>query len=146
VEALMGVRVTVKSRSRLKGQARALSSTVQDVAQECAEDVKEFAQLSMLTPKAGRIYFSHGRPHQASAPGQAPAVDVGTLIGSITVQRRGLTTWYANTDNGYAGFLEYGTRRILPRPFMRPAASKAAKKARLTAGVRVRVAVARVPW
>jgi HK97 gp10 family phage protein len=141
-----GLLVTVETKSRLKGMARSLADTVEDVARECAEDVKEFAQLSMLEPKSGRVYLSHGRLHVASAPGQAPAVDVGTLIGSIVVRRVGPATFYANTDNGYAGFLEYGTRRMLPRPFMKPASRKAATKARLTAGVKVKVALARVPW
>jgi HK97 gp10 family phage protein len=139
----MGIRVTVDTDSRMSGMSRAIRYAVQDIVQECAEDVKNEAQLSMLTPKSGRLYWSHGRMHQASAPGQAPAVDIGVLMASITVQRRGPYLYYANTDNAYAGFLEFGTRRMLPRPFMRPAAAKASAKTRAVAGIKVRAAMAR---
>ncbi len=62
--------------------------------------------------------------HIASAPGEAPASDSGYLMGSITwdmpmplVRRFGVNTG----DKGYGGFLELGTSRMAPRPYLRPA-------------------------
>lgn len=73
------------------------------------------------SPKSGRIYGKH----QASAPGQAPATDSGGLIKSISWRsfNRGLS---AETGSNifYAPFLEDGTNRMDPRPWLQPAYDK----------------------
>lgn len=58
--------------------------------------------------------------HKASAPGDPPATDTGTLANSIESKREGLSAvvW---TEKKYAKWLEFGTRKIAPRPFMAPA-------------------------
>lgn len=104
------------------------------------EDVRnEVIRLILDTAKTGRIYntrfFTIGtgpdrrvipygsRPsHQASAPGEPPASDTGTLVNHITTEysEDGLRgSVMARTK--YAEYLEYGTDRMEPRPFMRPA-------------------------
>jgi phage gpG-like protein len=79
--------------------------------------------------RSGRIYRigKRGRTHQASAPGEAPAVLYGTLRNSITA---GDPEWTGDnvvvkvgTNVVYAAILEYGGvtangGRILPRPYM----------------------------
>lgn len=79
------------------------------------------------TPKTGRIYARRGVEHQASAPGEPPASDTGALVRSIR-------TDYARIEAGvgsvvasaaHAPALEYGTERMEPRPFMRPAVARA---------------------
>jgi HK97 gp10 family phage protein len=72
--------------------------------------------------KTGRIYRRRGTTHRASAPGEAPASDTGRLVNSITTtynleQLSG--TVQAGTE--YAPWLEFGTSKMEPRPFMRPA-------------------------
>lgn len=64
-------------------------------------------------------------PHRASAPGDPPASDTGRLLGSIT------TTFFNNRlaaeigpATSYARFLEFGTDRMAPRPFVVPAYTK----------------------
>ena len=84
----------------------------------------EAVLLIMNPPKTGRIYRRRGVEHQASAPGEAPASDHGAsgLAGRIRTSYNiaGLAgTVIASTD--YAAALEYGTQRIEPRPYMRPA-------------------------
>lgn len=72
--------------------------------------------------KSGRIYVRRGIAHQASAPGEPPASDTGRLANSIDVKLdavRVVATVSASTR--YAAFLEYGTQKMAPRPFMRPA-------------------------
>jgi HK97 gp10 family phage protein len=72
-------------------------------------------------PKSGRIYGKH----QASAPGQPPATDSGGLVKSISWRtfNRGLS---AETGSNifYAPFLEDGTSKMDPRPWLRPAYEK----------------------
>lgn len=72
-------------------------------------------------PKSGRIYGKH----QASAPGQPPATDSGGLVKSISWRtfNRGLS---AETGSNifYAPFLEDGTSKMDPRPWLQPAYEK----------------------
>lgn len=82
----------------------------------------EAITLILNSPKTGRVYRRRGVEHQASAPGEPPASDTGRLVGSIRTsysesELAGTVT--ASTD--YAAHLEYGTQRMEPRPFMRPA-------------------------
>lgn len=80
------------------------------------------AKELLSRPGSGRIYE---RFHRASAPGEPPAPDTGRLRASITHEG---PTWFGNTVEGewgtnveYADDLEYGTRRIAPRPWARRA-------------------------
>lgn len=60
-----------------------------------------------------------------SSPGAMPAIDTGELIGSLKKERepgKYLGTYYTETE--YADYLEYGTSKMLARPFMTPAAER----------------------
>ena len=78
-------------------------------------------------PKTGRLYPRGGRVHQASAPGEAPANDGGTLIQRTEeeIADDGLSgavvfkTRYAAALE--FGSLEHGTGFIAARPYARPA-------------------------
>lgn len=74
--------------------------------------------LILNPPKSGRIYRRRGISHQASAPGEAPASDTGTLVNA----RR--TELHEDELSGRLIFsakhalpLERGTRNMEPRPF-----------------------------
>jgi HK97 gp10 family phage protein len=79
-------------------------------------------RLIMNGPKTGKVYRRRGVEHQASAPGEPPASDTGALV-----QRSGTEYDQANLvgtvtfHSKYAAALEFGTERIEPRPFARPA-------------------------
>jgi hypothetical protein len=77
-------------------------------------------------PKTGRIYKRGklGRNHQASAPGEAPATDTGALVNSIAYKQETKLSAIVSSRLNYAPWLEYGTRRIAPRPSWRPAVDK----------------------
>lgn len=73
-------------------------------------------------PKTGRIYRRRSVEHQASAPGESPASDTGALVQS------GRTEFDMNNLMGtvifstaYAAALEFGTVKMAPRPYARPA-------------------------
>lgn len=121
--------------------ARALSAG----AMELVRDVK----LELSRPGTGRLYpraphAGHrdhrgrylargaGTMHQASAPGEPPAVDTGQLRNSIEAERvqsdTGRIAWRVGTNDERAPSLEFGTLgtggHIAPRPFLRVAIAR----------------------
>lgn len=71
----------------------------------------------------GRIYTRGGRKHQASAPGQAPALDTGNLRANTNanpaLREEGtdlVGEIVSNTE--YSEALERGTERMAARPFL----------------------------
>lgn len=71
----------------------------------------------------GRTYKRGRRVHVASAPGEPPATDTGLLRNSVQAGRRMRRTARAvigevGIGAEYALFLEKGTRRMKPRPFI----------------------------
>lgn len=104
---------------QISAQMRARAGeVVQETTQDIDADIKE----RMQGPKSGALYPRPGKWHQASAPGEAPAVDYGFLANSMQMEfpRQLLGVVYTNQD--YAAPLEYGTGRVAARPFMTPAA------------------------
>lgn len=78
-----------------------------------------FVKSSMNSAKQGRTYRRGKKSHTASAPGEAPAIDYGSLINSIGVEREGNDA-VIFTSAEAAPHLEFGTARMQARPFMRP--------------------------
>lgn len=81
-------------------------------------------------PKTGRIYMkgkNKSIKHQASAPGEPPATDTGRLINSIVGDAKVVgkqVQGYIEARTAYAGYLEFGTRRMAARPYLTPAVMK----------------------
>ena len=69
------------------------------------------------SPRGGRVYGSH----KASAPGEPPATDTGNLINSIQTIEIGKDHMRVHVGAEYGHMLEYGTRKMAPRPYFRPA-------------------------
>ncbi len=93
------------------------------VVRRAALGVQSRAREAMAEPKHGRVYRrGRGRVHRASAPGEAPAIDTGALANSIQVDVVGETEAVVYTNQKYAAPAEFGTARMAPRPFMKPAA------------------------
>lgn len=91
--------------------------------------VVEAARTALDTGhRSGRIYVDGGAEHQASAPGEPPARDTGTLAASIGIDdgdgsetaSAKLSVHVAATAE-YAAALELGTSAMAPRPFLAPA-------------------------
>lgn len=73
-------------------------------------------------PKTGRIYRRRGVVHQASAPGEAPASDTGSLVQSRSqelVPERLAGRFRISARHAMP--LEVGTRNMEPRPHARRA-------------------------
>lgn len=108
--------------------AKRLPEAVGRIVRRTAHDVRLYAIMAMAGIKSGRVYRRGKRVHHvASAPGEAPAVDTGKLRGSVFVERQSQTSAIVGVGAEYGAYLESGTRRIAPRPFMRPSAEKAAR-------------------
>jgi HK97 gp10 family phage protein len=100
---------------------RAVRAVVRATAMRVEGTAKERIQRP---PKTGRLYRTYNKRklHRASAPGESPATDSGTLASRVfhEVQAGGFEASVAS-DVRYAGYLEFGTRRMAPRPYLAPA-------------------------
>lgn len=99
---------------------RQVEEATWQVVQRRTEATLARAKESILSgPKSGRIYGEH----QASAPGEAPANWTGELVASgATRYNRAQLYGEVVFTAPYALALEYGTEKMEPRPYLRPAA------------------------
>lgn len=101
------------------------ASMVREIDEACestALDIQARAQMAIMNPpKSGRIYKRGNVVHQASAPGEAPATDTGNLVNSAYTKQLGRAYYETGFTAEYAAHLEFGTAKIEPRPYLRPA-------------------------
>lgn len=110
--------------NRFADIARALPRAASVVVRATAYAIQADIQRGMTGPHAGRLYGDH----QASAPGEMPAVDTANLITGLQVEAAaGSTEATVYVTAEYAAPLEYGSpaRGLAPRPYMTPAAERA---------------------
>jgi hypothetical protein len=86
-------------------------------------------RVILSQPGTGRLYRRGNVTHQASAPGQAPAVDTGAYRASWTFALQGPDTvaMYPGPSphpTHLGTWLEFGTSRMAPRPHARVAAAQ----------------------
>lgn len=95
------------------------------IAEETVKEIEKTIQSGMRQAGGGRTYTRGGRIHTASAPGQFPAIDTGALAGSMQYQiARGTYTIRLYSEDPKALYLEYGTSKMLARPFLTPATER----------------------
>ena len=97
----------------------------------CSHKVRSDIQSSMAHTERNMevSYFTNNRrkAHHPSMPGNPPAPDTGNLRNSIRYEiTAGTTESYAiigttQKDPPYGEYLEYGTKKMKPRPWLRPA-------------------------
>lgn len=114
---------------KLKELERKVPGRAAAVVQKLAQDCESNAKRQLEGTRTGRTYRHGTVEHQASAPGEAPAVDTGYLKNSITAIPEGKLRWVVAVGAVYGIWLEYGTvkkgtetiTRMAARPFMLPA-------------------------
>ena len=109
-----------------KDVQKAIDAAVTATALETITEVKRMIQRG---PKTGKTYIrakgqNLSRKHQASAPGEAPATDTGTLASSIYFEKTSPRVATIGSRLAYAAYLEFGTQRIAPRPSWTPSVEK----------------------
>lgn len=83
-----------------------------------AENTQQAKKFLYQPPKTGRLYPYKNRIHQASAPGESPASRSGKLARSITYKVRGSYQVEFAATAYYGAWLEEGTKKMLPRPYI----------------------------
>jgi len=112
-----------------------MARDIDRVCEANALDIQARAQMAIQNPpKSGRTYRHGNVLHQASAPGQAPATDTANLVMSAYTKQIASSDYETGFTAEYARPLEFGTARILPRPFLRPAVE--AVRARFVAAIK----------
>jgi hypothetical protein len=84
------------------------------------ENKKHTKALIKNPPKTGRIYKVKGKPnpHQASAPGEAPANWTGKLMKSVRYRAYSWSRMEFGDYAPYGKWLEDGTKKMSARPHL----------------------------
>ena len=120
-----------KVMASLKNLEQDLEKPFREVIAGGAQLIRGEAIKSIQSgPKSGRIYekYNPRRTHRASAPGQAPASDTGNLVRNIVVKQENPDLVKGESNANYSSFLEFGTSKMLARPFLFPATERSRKK------------------
>ena len=119
-----------KVLSQLENLDKQLEPDFQEIVKGGAQLIRGEAIKSIQTgAKSGVVYqmYNPRREHRASAPGQSPASDTGNLVSQIIVKQKTRNITNVESNANYSAFLEYGTSKMQPRPFMLPAFEKSKK-------------------
>lgn len=120
------IRVQVDTRKLQQLRDQVGPAAVRRALGTLAVMVERGAKERMAGPKSGAIYGGH----QASAAGEAPAIDTGNLRNSIVAAPvgDGVSQWIVSVGAEYGAMLEFGTMDMEPRPFLRPAVEMARRE------------------
>ena len=119
-----------KVMSQLKRLGKDMEQPFQEIVKGGGQLIRTEAIKSIQTgAKSGVMYqkYNPRREHRASAPGQSPASDTGNLVNKIIVRQKSSDVVSVESNANYSAFLEYGTSKMQPRPFMLPAFEKSKK-------------------
>ena len=130
----MDITFTVKNLKKVLKQLNRLQKDMEVPFQEIVKGGGQLIRGEAIKSiqsgaKSGVMYqkYNPRREHRASAPGQAPASDTGNLVSKIIVKQKTRNITNVESNANYSAFLEYGTSKMQPRPFMLPAFEKSKK-------------------
>ncbi len=116
VDALVRVLDAIPAKAE-RGIRQAVGRAALAVEGEAKESIQRGPKTGVL-----RRSYNKRKMHRSSAPGEAPATDTGTLAARLSHEiRAGGFEATVGSDVDYAGYLEFGTRGMAARPFLRPA-------------------------
>lgn len=92
--------------------------TAQAVRTHAIKSIQEQSpgQVVMRSRQGGGTY-----PHVAAAEGETPNTDTGKLVSSIAAEKVAEAEYDVGTNLEYGEFLEMGTVKMRPRPWLIPA-------------------------
>lgn len=125
-----------------KKKTQIVTETGKALAQCCATIQREaMEEMRDTNVDPSKMYGRKG--HHPSLPGNPPAVDTGTLRRSITyeVDEENLVGRVGSTQTNppYGAYLEFGTSRMQPRPWLKPATEKSMETIKKLLGKAVKV-------
>ena len=130
----MDIKFNIKNLKKVLSQLDKLEKDMelpfQEIVKGGGQLIRTEAIKSIQTgAKSGIVYqkYNPRREHRASAPGQSPASDTGNLVSKIIVKQKSADVTNVESNANYSAFLEYGTSKMEPRPFMLPAFEKSKK-------------------
>ena len=108
---------------------------------EAVQAVRTQVLETLSGSRSGRTYYVPGtkRTYTASSPGQPPAQATGGLRQSIKTSVSGedkVVVGIVGTDLEYGRCLEFGTRNMSPRPWLRVSFEKSSEKVKSILGKR----------
>lgn len=101
------------------------------------DEIKTYAHLSITEGAVS------GARHVPSKPGQPPSADTHILDTSIEVHQVAPLRVQVVAEAPYAAALEFGTSKMIERPYMRPAVKAKRKRVTELVGKAVSIAVRR---
>ena len=118
----MGVEIAFESR--FPEVMKKIDSTAKDRMLESVNEVRNKTLETLSGSRSGRIYRIPGtaRTYTASSPGEPPASRLGELRQSIKGGMEGegaKVVGFVGSDKKYGSMLEFGTSKILSRPWLR---------------------------
>lgn len=118
----------------LKERASTINDNLETAIKICGKKVSDDIKYSMDHTERNpeRSYYTNNKsiPHHPSLPGHPPAVDTGNLKSTISYEvynNRDEVYGVVGTtqkDPDYGAWLEYGTSKMVPRPWLKPAMIK----------------------
>ena len=115
----------------LNSKSSGLNSKLEKAIKLCCEKVRSDIQYNMShTPRdSSKNYYTNNKsiPHHPSWPYNPPAPDTGNLRESIRYEVKNESreiygiVGSTQKDPPYAFYLEYGTSKMIERPWLRPA-------------------------
>ena len=147
----MDIKINVKNLKKVMSQLGRLNKDLEQPFQEVVKGGGQLIRAEAVKSiqsgaKSGIVYekYNPRRSHRASAPGQAPASDTGNLVSKIRVKQKNPNTTIVESGADYSAFLEYGTSKMQPRPFLFPAFVKSKEKITQAVFQRVVTAIERL--
>ena len=97
-------------------------SFIERFAWEISNQLKETFETGQ---RSGNTYKRGDKLHTASAPGEPPVTDRGQLVGSVTQPIKSDNGYRVGIGAEYAMYLELGSRRMKPRPYIKKSVENA---------------------
>ena len=108
-----------RSLDRLAGAERRQAQ--QDGLEAGIGVLETYVKLNLSRHGSGEVYRRGSKTHQASAPGEPPAPDIGNLRDSVQPGKATPVEAILDVFAEYGPHLEFGTIHMAARPFLRPA-------------------------
>ena len=123
--------VRVRNLSSLQAKVKRLDWGIQAsviaALRGLATPIENDIKSELRRPKSGevRTRYRPERQVKVSRPYEPPAKDLGMLVNSVEVEvDPSQFNLVISASAPYARELEYGTKKMLPRPFLRPALTR----------------------